>query len=88
MLTDEIEQAIKTSFPDAAINLDGEDCSFNATVISDGFEGLPPVKRQQQVLATVHDQLTSGALHAFSVNAFTLAEWEAKYSQHLVSIEM
>jgi acid stress-induced BolA-like protein IbaG/YrbA len=88
MLTDEIQQAIKTCFPDAAINLDGEDCSFKATVISDGFEGLSPVKRQQQVLATVHDKLTNGELHAFSVSAFTLAEWESKYSQHLVSLEM
>ncbi len=88
MLSDEIQQAIKASFPDAAINLDGEDCSFKVTVISDGFDGLSAVKRQQQVLATVHDKLTSGELHAFSVSAFTLAEWEVKYSQHLVSIKM
>ena len=88
MLSDEIQLAIKTSFPDAAINLDGEECSFIATVISDGFDGLSTVKRQQQVLATVHDKLTSGEVHALSVSAFTLAEWEAKYSQHLVSIQM
>jgi acid stress-induced BolA-like protein IbaG/YrbA len=88
VLSDEIHQAIKSSFPDAAINLDGEDCSFQVTVISDGFDGLSVVNRQQQVLATVHDKLTSGEIHALSVSAFTLAEWEVKYSQHLVSIKM
>lgn len=78
MESDAIEQAIKTALPDGQVFLDGEGCNFSAIVISEGFQGLSLVKRQQTVLATVAGWLASGQLHAFSVNAYTPAEWEAQ----------
>jgi len=43
-------------------------------VISDAFEGLNTLKRQQPILALFKDELASGALHALSVKARTPRE--------------
>jgi len=76
METSEIQRAIEQAIPGALVFLEGEGCDFSAIVISDGFQGLSMVKRQQMVLAPVSDWLASGALHAFSVRSYTPSEWE------------
>ena len=76
METSELQQAIEAAIPEAQVYLEGEGCNFSAIVISEEFQGLPLVKRQQKVLAPVTDWLASGALHAFSVKTYTSAEWE------------
>lgn len=76
METSDIQQAIEQALPGALVFLEGEGCDFTAIVISDSFQGLSLVKRQQRVLAAVSDWLASGALHAFSIKAYTAAEWE------------
>ncbi|MFM8331245.1 MAG: BolA family protein [Candidatus Methylumidiphilus sp.] len=72
----DIQSAIEQAIPSAQVFLEGEGCEFTAIVISESFAGLSLVKRQQMVLATVSDWLASGALHAFSVKAYTKTEWE------------
>ena len=87
----QIEEAIKQAIPDAQVFLEGEGCDFSAIVISASFAGLPPVKRQQQVLAPVTAFLTTGALHAFSLKTYTPEEWanrEAAAAGGLVQIQL
>jgi acid stress-induced BolA-like protein IbaG/YrbA len=86
-----IEQAIAAALPEAQIYLEGEGCDFTAIVISDSFQGLSPVKRQQQILATVAGWLATGELHAFTVRAYTEAEWanqQAAAAGGLVQIQL
>lgn len=71
----EVETKIRRALPDAAIQVEGADCNFSVVVLSECFAKMPPVKRQQQVLACFSDLLGSGALHALSVKAHTPAEW-------------
>ena len=78
METTDIQHAIEQAIPGADVFLDGEGCDFSAIVISESFQGLSPVKRQQMVLAPVTDWLSGGTLHAFSVKAYTAAEWESR----------
>ena len=66
---------IKQAIPDAEIQVEGADCNFSVVVLSQHFEKMMPVKRQQQILACFSDLLGSGALHALSVKAHTPAEW-------------
>ena len=47
MNTDELQQAIEVALPGAKVYLEGEGCEFSALVISEAFQGLSPVKRQQ-----------------------------------------
>lgn len=87
----DIQAAVERAVPGARVFLEGEGCEFTAIVVSDGFDGLSPVRRQQAVLAGVADWLASGALHAFSVRAYTAAEWDARQaaaSGGLVQIQL
>jgi acid stress-induced BolA-like protein IbaG/YrbA len=76
METLEIQHAIEAAIPEARVYLEGEGCNFSAMVVSEAFQGLPLVKRQQKVLAPVTHWLSSGALHAFTVKTYTSAEWD------------
>lgn len=91
MDTAQIQQAIETALPEAQVYLEGEGCDFSAIVISEAFQGLSLVKRQQAVLAAVAGWLATGELHAFSVKAYTEAEWEDRQTTaagELVQIQL
>lgn len=74
----EIEQRIVNTIADAELEVEGADCDFTVTVISETFKGLLPVKRQQRVLAGFSDVLASGELHALTVKPYTLEEWNKR----------
>lgn len=83
----DITQRIVDLLPEAEVDIEGEDCNVVVTVISDHFEGLTPVKRQQVVLAGFTDALANGRLHALSVKPYTLSEWNKRYT-NLVQISL
>jgi BolA protein len=74
MREEDITHRISESFPDAVIEVAGEDCSFEVYVISDGFAGLNMLKRQQAILSLFNKEITSGELHALGVKAKTPSE--------------
>ena len=76
MTTDEIKALIEAGFETAQVIVNGDNGMFDTTVISDEFDGLSPVKKQQMVYATVNTHITSGAIHALSIKAYTPKEWE------------
>jgi acid stress-induced BolA-like protein IbaG/YrbA len=79
MIANEIEQRIAKVVADSTTEVEGADCDFTVTVISDVFCGLLPVKRQQMVLSGFTDVLASGELHALTVKHYTLDEWNSRY---------
>ena len=70
----DIIERVKQLYPDAVIDLAGADCSFEMYVISDAFDGMNTLQRQQPILGLFKDELTSGKLHALSVKAKTPKE--------------
>ena len=62
-----IVTALEGAFPGAEIDvqLDGSHCQV--TVVSNMFEGLRPVARQQKVYAPLNEFIRSGALHAVNI---------------------
>lgn len=80
----EVAAKIKQAIPDAEIQVEGADCSFSVVVLSQQFEKMMPVKRQQRILACFSDLLGSGALHALSVKAHTPAEWATLQQSRLL----
>jgi len=69
-----VKQKIISDIPDAQVVVEGEDCNFSVTVISDQFKDKLPVARQKMVMAPFKEQLATGELHALSVKAFTPEE--------------
>ncbi|HID48238.1 MAG TPA: BolA family transcriptional regulator [Chromatiales bacterium] len=75
MKTEDIEQRIRAGLPGCQVTVTGDGSHFEVTVVGEEFADLPSVKRQQRVYATVNDLITSGALHALTIKAYTPAEW-------------
>ena len=76
MDTQQIKSLIQTGMPDAKVTVSGGEGKFEATVVSNAFEGLMPVKRHQMVYATVREQIADGSLHALTIRPLTPEESE------------
>ena len=63
------------NFPEAVVNVKGEDGNFSVEVISASFANTNKLNRQKKILSCVKPQITSGEIHAFSVQAYTQEEW-------------
>lgn len=74
MTPEEIQALISDKMADAQVTVVGAEGKFEATVISDAFDGLMIIKRHKMVYACVNDQITSGELHALTIHAKTKAE--------------
>ncbi len=71
MTGDEIVQRVRTRYPDAVVEVAGEDCSFEIHVVSQAFAGQNILQRQKPILGLFKEDIRSGALHALSVKAKT-----------------
>ena len=69
-----IIERVKRLYPDALVDLDSADCSFEKIVISEAFEGLNTLQRQQPIIALFKDELATGTLHVLTVKARTPME--------------
>jgi acid stress-induced BolA-like protein IbaG/YrbA len=76
MEVSEVQKLVEAGLPDATVTVTGDGSHFQAVVISDAFEGKSLVAKQKMVYATVNEHIVSGELHAFTIKAYTPAEWE------------
>lgn len=74
-LKNQITHLIAQALPGSEVILAGQDCNCQATVVSSAFSGLNKVKRQQIVYQALQDLITSGELHAISLQTLTPDEW-------------
>lgn len=74
MTPEQVQDLIAEKMPDAQVTVSGDEGKFVAEVISDQFDGLMTIKRHKLVYATVNEQITSGELHALTIQAKTKAE--------------
>jgi acid stress-induced BolA-like protein IbaG/YrbA len=81
----EVRSLIETGLPGCQLSVNGEGCNFSVVVVGEIFEGLTPVQRQQKVLATVREPLSSGALHAISMKVYTPSEWQREQSSGIAT---
>ena len=77
MTDDEIRALVMAGMPGADVAVGGDGYHIDLTVVSDAFEGLNRVKRQQLVYGVLADVIRSGALHAVNIRALTAAESQA-----------
>ena len=83
--SDEVEARILAALPGAMVELAGEGCNFEVSVLWDQFEGLPPLARQKRIIELFQSEIQSGEIHALSITARTVAEASARPG--LVQIE-
>ncbi len=74
----EIKALLEPHFEDALIEISGDGSHYDLLIVSDAFEGLMPVKKQQLVYAAINDQIADGSMHAVNMKLFTHAQWASK----------
>lgn len=58
------------------VQLSGNHCTV--VVVSEQFEGLSPVKKQQKIYQCLNDKIASGEIHAVNIRAYTPAQWQSQ----------
>lgn len=74
MTETEIIARVRTLYPEAVIDVAGEDCSFELYLVSQAFAGQNILQRQKPILALFKDEIRKGTLHALSIKAKTPEE--------------
>jgi len=69
MENEQIEELIKAGIPGAQVTVTGDGRHFEASVVSDAFEGESLIKRHRMILAAVEQQIASDELHALSITS-------------------
>lgn len=80
MQPDQIKQVLESSLnaQHVAVEIDGS--HVKVVVVSEQFDGLSPVKKQQLVYACLQDAIASGAIHAVHMQTLTPAQWASQNS--------
>ena len=73
-MNDEISQAVAAVITDAEVSVMVDGNRALITVVSDSFEGLSRVQKQQKVYGCIEDYIRDGRLHAVTIRALTVAE--------------
>jgi acid stress-induced BolA-like protein IbaG/YrbA len=76
----EIKALIESGMPDAVVSVSSDDNThFEALVVSDAFSGKPPLARHKVVYECLGG-LMGNEIHALSIRACTIAEWQRRQS--------
>ena len=73
----QITTELDAQLSDCQVSVEGGDGKYLVTVIGDVFEGLNAVKRQQSIYKILNEHITSGAIHAVTMNLMTVNESQA-----------
>jgi len=76
MTPEEIQSILTEGLENAEVKADGDGSHFQVTVVTNQFDGLRPVQRQQLVYSLLTEHITGGALHALGIKAYTEQEWQ------------
>ncbi len=58
------------------VEVSGDGYHYQLMIVSNDFEGMKRLARQQWVYAKLQEYITSGQLHALTMKTWTEAEWE------------
>ncbi|PIP80653.1 MAG: cell division protein BolA [Gammaproteobacteria bacterium CG22_combo_CG10-13_8_21_14_all_40_8] len=75
-MIEQIKSLIEEKIQPEQIEVTGDGSHFQLSVVSDVFDGLRPVQRQQKIYAIIAELIANGSVHAISIKTYTLAEWK------------
>jgi acid stress-induced BolA-like protein IbaG/YrbA len=80
---EDIKALIATGLADARIEIDGDGTHFQATIVSDQFEGKSMLQRHQLVYKALGEKMGTD-IHALSMQTFTASEWDERKNLSLL----
>jgi len=77
MQPEQIARLIEAGIPGSIAVVDGDGTHFTAVVVSDEFEGKPPVQRHRIVYEALGKRMGT-EIHALSMQTYTPAQWQSR----------
>lgn len=69
-----LEERVRGHIEGADVSVETDGYYVTVNVVSEQFEGMRPVKRQQTVYGAFNDLIADGSLHAVNINAKSPSE--------------
>ena len=76
MECNEIEQLLSQALTLDEVHVSQDGTHYKIVVVGECFDGVSRVKQQQMIYGPLMEHVTSGALHAITINAFTPTQWK------------
>lgn len=65
----DLENRVSAHIEGCEVQVETDGYYVTVNIVSDKFEGMRPVKRQQTVYGAFNDLIADGSLHAVNINA-------------------
>jgi acid stress-induced BolA-like protein IbaG/YrbA len=85
MQNEEIADLLNSQLNLDEVHVSGEGNHYQIIAVSDQFDSMSRVKRQQQVYAPLADIIAQGTIHAVSIKTFTLQQWQREKALNMPS---
>ena len=76
MENQEIAALLKQELSLSEVHVTGDGSHFQVIAVSDQFEGMSRVKKQQLIYAPLNAQIADGSIHALSIKTFSEQQWQ------------
>ena len=78
MQASDIEKLITDQLENVQVQVQTDGSHVQVVAISDLFEGLSAVKKQQLIYGCLNSHIIDGTIHAVVIKTFTTNEWAAQ----------
>lgn len=78
MENSEIKKLLEEGLVCQHVEVEGDGYHYQVRIISEAFQDLNKVKRNQKVYQILGNYIQNGQLHALTINALTPKEWEGR----------
>ncbi len=72
----DIEALLKDELELAEVHVSSDGSHFNIIAVSDQFESLSRVKKQQMIYRPLANKIADGSMHAISIKTFSEKQWQ------------
>lgn len=76
MQAEDIKKILEESLDLNEVHVMGEGSHFQILAVSDNFDGMSRVKKQQMIYAPLNEHIADGTLHALSIKTFNQEQWQ------------
>jgi len=76
MQAEEIKQILENALELTEVHVTGDGSHFQVIAVSNIFDGISRVKKQQMIYAPLKEQISDGSLHALTIKTFNDEQWQ------------
>ena len=77
MNSEEVKQLLEKAIDTEEVQVSANGSHYDLLIVSQVFEGLNAVKKQQIVYGVLNENIANGSIHAVNMQTLTPAEWQA-----------